>query len=62
MLINDWAVPQCLMVPNCAGTIKKKRKFCAGTINGLIYSFINIDHCIGFNTWQIQVKYFDASS
>ena len=33
-----------------------------GTINGLIYSFINRDHCIGFNTWQIQVKYFDASS
>ena len=51
-----------LMVPSCAGMIQKKRKFCAGTTNGLIYSFLNRDHCIGINTLQIQDKYFDASS
>jgi len=51
-----------LMVSSCAGTIQKKRKFCAGTTDGLIYSFINRDHCKGINTLKIQDKYFDASS
>ena len=51
-----------LMVPSCAGTIQKKRKFCAGTTHGLNGSFLNRDHCIGINTLRIQDKYFDASS
>jgi len=51
-----------LMVSSYAGMIQKKKKILCGDNNGLIYSFLNRDHCIGINTLQIHDKYFDASS